>query len=228
MKLEKEIEKIILSLEENGFEGYLVGGCVRDMLRGFVPKDFDIATNANPEEIRKIFKKSYINNDFGTVTVISSSKEGKREIQITPYRTESDYSDKRRPQNVYFVKTIEEDLKRRDFTINAIAFNPKKGIVDPYNGKKDIEKKIVRAVGDPKERIAEDALRMMRAVRFFATLDFTLEKETEKSIAENADLLSHISQERIRDEFVKIIMSSKAKEGVEKLRKLGLLKEFLP
>ncbi len=232
MKLPKEVEKIIEALEKHGYEGYAVGGCVRDILRGVSPEDFDVATNALPEEVEKIFKKSFSDNKFGTVTVFTgSSEKNLKEVQVTTYRTEEEYKDRRHPQKVNFVKNIEEDLERRDFTINAMAIRKEAhgyGIIDPFNGKGDIEKEIIRAVGDPQERIAEDALRMMRAARFSCSLGFSIEKETEKAIKENAKLLQDISEERIRDEFVKIIMSSKAVEGVEILRNLNLLKQFLP
>jgi len=229
MQLPKEVKDIISTLEGGGFEGYLVGGCVRDLFRGVKPEDFDVATNAKPKEITKIFKKSYSDNNFGTVTVLTEKKEKNlREIQITPYRVESNYKDKRHPEEVKFVEDIKEDLKRRDFTMNAIAFHPEKGVIDPFKGKKDLEEKTIRAVGSAKERFSEDALRMMRAVRFSATLGFKIEEETRKEIKKNAHLLSKISAERIRDEFVKIVNSKRAKEGVEELRKLGLLKEFLP
>lgn len=229
MKLPKEIENIIYELEENGFEGYAVGGCVRDILRNTEPEDFDIASNAKPEEVGRIFKKNYSDNNFGTVTVFTcAKKKNLREVQITPYRTESDYKDQRHPGKVEFVQDIKEDLKRRDFTINALALHPRKEIIDHFGGREDLEKKLIRAVGNPEERFSEDALRMMRAVRFFSTLDFEIEEKTKKAIKENAHLLSKISSERIRDEFLKIINSKKAKEGVESLRKLGLLGVFLP
>jgi len=229
MRLPKEIENIINKLEKEGFEGYAVGGCVRDLLRGKDPEDFDIATDAKPEEVVKVFPKSYSDNKFGTVTVFTSSKKNNlREVQITPYREEDEYRDKRHPEKVEFVKDIKEDLKRRDFTMNAMALHPKKGIVDYFEGEKDIRRKIIKAVGDPGERFNEDALRMIRAVRFFATLGFAIEKKTRDEIKKNAHLLSRISEERIRDEFLKIINSKRAKEGVEEMRVLGLLKEFLP
>ncbi len=238
IKIPEEVEKIIEKLQSQGFEGYPVGGCVRDVLRGASPEDFDIATNALPQDVQKIFKKSFSDNKFGTVTVFTKAKqENLKEIQITTYRTERNYKDARRPESVNFVKNIEEDLKRRDFTINAMALkkikNKKEGktsyeIVDPFSGEKDLKNKIIRAVGDPQERIGEDALRMMRAIRFSASLGFKIEKETKEAIKKNAHLLSKISKERIRDEFIKIIMSKRATHGIEDLRKTDLLKVFLP
>ncbi len=229
MEFPKEIENIIRKLEGCGFEGYVVGGCVRDILMGKEPKDFDIATNARPEEVSKIFKKSFCDNNFGTVTVFTGSREEKtKEVQITTYRTEENYKDQRHPESVTFVGNIKEDLQRRDFTINAVAVSLDGEINDPFGGQKDLEKKIIRTVGNPKERFCEDALRMMRAVRFSCSLNFSVEEKTEKAIEENAHLLENISSERIRDEFVKIIMTPRAAEGVESLRKLNLLERFLP
>jgi poly(A) polymerase/tRNA nucleotidyltransferase (CCA-adding enzyme) len=232
MKFPEEIKKIVTTLESNGYEAYPVGGCVRDMLMGKKPADFDIATDAKPEDVKNIFKKSFSDNNLGTVTVFTGAKEKiLKEVQITTYRTEGVYKDKRRPDKVNFVKDIKEDLKRRDFTVNAMAIKLKGDsfeIIDLFNGKKDLEKKVIRAVGDAKERFSEDALRMMRAIRFFSSLDFTIEKKTEEAIKENSHLLEKISNERIRDEFVKIIMTDNAERGVEMLRKLGLLEIFLP
>ncbi len=233
MKLPKEVKKIIKTLADNGFEGYAVGGCVRDIIRGVKPSDFDIATNAKPEEVKKIFKKNFSDNNFGTVVVFTESKEDYlKEIEITTYRTERDYEDKRRPNEVNFVNNIEEDLKRRDFTINAMAVSLEeegnRSLVDPFGGQEDLKNNIIRAVGNPEERFSEDALRMMRAVRFSSSLGFNIEEETKKAIKNNSHLLKEVSNERIRDEFVKIINSKGATEGVENLRKLNLLKKFLP
>ncbi len=229
----KEITEIMESVKKNNFECYVVGGCVRDLLSGKKPKDYDMATSAKPEEVLRIFKNSYLNNDFGTVSiVVNSKKEGIKEVQITTYRIESEYDDKRHPENVSFVNNIEEDLKRRDFTINAMAVDISSAeeikLIDLFNGQDDLKKGIIRAVGDAKERIAEDALRMMRAVRFYSQLGYKIEKETAEAIKKNSHLLQNISKERIRDEFVKIILSEKAAEGVEKLRELNLLSQFLP
>jgi len=252
MFIPAEIKKIIKKITEQGFEAFVVGGCVRDLLRGAEPEDWDITTNAAPEKLTALFPKSFCENKFGTVTVLTGSKSPKlKEVEITPFRIEAKYSDKRHPDMVEWAKTIEEDLARRDFTINAIAisynlkletYNLTKEtknkssklqaasykIIDPYNGQEDLKNKIIRAVRQAKDRFSEDALRMLRAARFAATLGFDIEKETAKAIKENSALLSEISQERIRDEFLKIIMSDRASDGIELLRELGLLKYILP
>jgi len=236
MRIPEEVKFVISQLEKAGFEAYIVGGCVRDLLRGVEPEDWDIATNAKPEEIGKIFLRSFADNNFGTVTVLTGSKNQKlKEIEITPYRIDEKYTDKRHPDKIKWAKTIEEDLARRDFTVNAIAIcstcHVEQGrgrIIDPFNGQKDIENKIIRAVGNPEDRFSEDALRMMRAVRFATTLNFKIEKKTAQAIKENAHWIRVISKERIRDEFLKIIMAEKASEGIELLRELGLLKYIIP
>ncbi len=231
MTIPKEVKIIIDKLKKQGFEAYVVGGCVRDYLRGVEPEDWDITTSAKPEEIKKIFPKSFYENKFLTVTVQTSSKNPKlKEVEITTYRSEAKYTDKRHPDEIKFAKTLEEDLDRRDFTINAIALSSKKEIVDPFKGQKDLENKIIRTVGDPDERFDEDALRMMRAVRFAATLSapitggWRIEENTASAIKKNSSWIQAISKERIRDEFLKIIMAENAADGIELLRKLGLLK----
>jgi len=234
MEIPKEVKDVIEKLKKAGFEAYVVGGCVRDFLRGEKPKDWDITTNAKPTEIRKLFPKSFYENRFFTVTVLTESKDPTlREIEITTFRKEAKYTDKRHPDFIEFAKTLEEDLKRRDFTVNAMALkieDSKFEIVDLFEGQKDLKNKIIRAVGNPKERFSEDALRMMRAVRFAVTLgkDWKIEKETERAIKENAIWISAISKERIRDEFLKIIMSKEAAKGIELMRKLQLLKYIIP
>ena len=223
MDIPKEVKSIINKLKKDGFDAYLVGGCVRDLLLGVEPKDWDIATLANPKQIQKIFPKSFCDNEFGTVNV-----EG---VEITPFRTEEKYTDKRHPDSVKWVKTIEEDLSRRDFTINAIAIriqNSEFRILDLFNGREDIKNKIVKAVGDANKRFSEDALRMMRAVRFSVQLGFAINSKTQQAIKENKGLLKAISKERIRDEFLKIIISSNASQGIEILRELGLLFYIIP
>jgi poly(A) polymerase/tRNA nucleotidyltransferase (CCA-adding enzyme) len=234
MEIPKEVLEAVEKLKENGFEAYIVGGCVRDFLRGVEPEDWDVTTNAKPEEIMKIFPKSFYENRFLTVTVLTGSQNAKlKEIEITTFRKEAKYTDKRHPDFVGFAKTLEEDLARRDFTINAMALkieNGKLQIVDLFNGKEDLKNKIIRAVGDPRERFSEDALRMMRAVRFSVTLGegWKIEEKTKEAIKENAFWISAISKERIRDEFLKIIMSERAAEGIERMRQLGLLKYIIP
>ncbi len=222
----ESVERILEALENSGFEAFLVGGCVRDLILNKKPKDWDITTNANPEEMQEIFPDSFYENKFGTVGVkTEDADETLKVIEITPYRLESEYSDNRHPDTVTFSKNIKDDLSRRDFTINAMALS-KGHLVDLYKGQEDLEANIIRTVGNPSERFAEDALRIMRAVRFSAELGFTIESETSKAIYESANLLANVSRERIRDEFVKIIMSPNPMIGVVMLQKLGLLKHI--
>lgn len=232
MKIPQEVKNIIEKLKENNYEAYIVGGCVRDLLLGREPKDWDITTNAKPEEIQKIFPESFYENKFGTVGVkTNSEEENLRVVEVTTYRVESKYTDKRHPDEVKFAEKLEDDLKRRDFTINAMAINSGKSdfqIVDFFNGQKDLEKRIIRAVGNPDERFNEDALRMLRAVRFAVELDFEIEPKTFAAIQKNAGWLEAITKERIRDEFEKIIMSEVPEAGVELLRETGLLKFIIP
>ena len=241
MEVPGEVKFVIDKLKKKGFEAYIVGGCVRDFLRGVGPQDWDVATNAKPTEIGKIFPRSYADNKFGTVTILTGSEDPKlKEIEITPYRIESKYTDKRHPDEVKWAKTIKEDLARRDFTVNAIAINLQLTtynlqLIDPFNGQQDLKNKIIRAVGNPEDRFNEDALRMMRAVRFAATLEekavpgrWQIEESTGQAIKKNAKLLQVISKERIRDELMKIIMADRAAEGIDLLRELGLLKYIIP
>ena len=234
MIIPKEVKFIINQLKKKGFEAYIVGGCVRDFLRGVEPEDWDVATNAKPIEIGKIFLRSFVDNKFGTVTVLTGSKNPKlKEIEITPYRIDEKYTDKRHPDKIRWAKTIEEDLARRDFTINALAGCLTPGvkqveIIDPFEGQKDLEAKIIRAVGKAEDRFNEDALRMIRAARFATTLNFKIEEKTAEAIKKNSPWLQAISKERIRDELMKIIMSERAAEGLELLRELALLKYIIP
>ncbi len=236
MLIPKEIKTIIEKLKKAGFEAYIVGGCVRDILRKAKPEDWDIATNAKPKEIQKIFSNSFYENKFLTVTVQTKSKEqALKEVEITTYRSEAKYSDKRHPDEVKFAKTIKEDLSRRDFTVNAIALDiqgARHQIQDIFSGQKDLKARLIRAVGDSQKRFSEDALRMMRGVRFSTTLNgsgiWQIENKTAQAIKKNASLFQEISKERIRDELMKIIMSERAAEGIELLRELGLLKYIIP
>lgn len=205
MEIPSEVNRVMNKLEESGFEAYIVGGCVRDFLRDIKPKDWDITTNAKPEEIQKIFPENFYENNFGTVTVITKSEDQTlKTIEITPYRIEGKYTDKRHPDEIKFAKTLKEDLSRRDFTVNAMAFDGKK-IVDPFGGQKDLEEGTIRAVGKPQERFSEDALRILRAIRFANQLDFEIEPKTLEAIKKEGHLLAVISKERIRDEFLKIV-----------------------
>lgn len=208
MKLPKDVEYIIDQIELNGYEAYVVGGCVRDALLGKEPHDYDICTSATPDEMLKIFKDDRIvptGLKHGTVTIIINGTG----YECTTYRIDGDYSDGRRPDNVQFTKDLYEDLKRRDFTINAIAYNPVSGLIDPFNGCSDIKDKIIRCVGSPTDRFNEDALRIMRAIRFSAQLGFDVEEETRKEILNYKQYkkLKKVSVERIREEFCKILMS---------------------
>lgn len=192
--LPKNVENIIGSLEEHGFEGFAVGGCVRDSLLKKTPKDWDITTDALPEDMKKIFKKTFDTGiAHGTVTVLMDGVG----YELTTYRIDGNYSDGRHPDSVSFSKSLSEDLCRRDFTINAMAYSNKKGIVDLFDGRKDLQNGIIRAVGDAKKRFDEDALRMLRAVRFAAQLGFKIDDDTFAAIKEKAKLLSKVSKERI-------------------------------
>jgi poly(A) polymerase/tRNA nucleotidyltransferase (CCA-adding enzyme) len=238
-KIPKQVKEVLEKLTQNNFEAFVVGGCVRDLIVDRTPKDWDVTTNAKPEEVQKLFADSFYENEFGTVGVktepfIKNGKEGREHdvIEVTTYRIESKYSDRRRPDEVKFAETLEEDLSRRDFTMNAIALKleEKKDfeIIDPYDGQKDIKNKIIRTVGDAHERFDEDALRMMRAVRFHAELGFEIEKETLKAIKKNAKHLERIALERIKDELTKIILSDNPSEGVDMLHETGMLNYIIP
>lgn len=241
-QIPEEVVKCLKALESADFEANLVGGCVRDLVLSEVeglgrePKDWDIMTNATPEQIQKIFPDSAYENAFGTVAVKTRSKNQKLKIiEITTYRVEGKYTDKRHPDEVKFAKTVEEDLSRRDFTINAMALKikgEKFELADPYGGREDLKNKIIRTVGEASQRFNEDALRLMRAVRFSAELGLSsgwrIENETEAAIKKQAGLLEMIAKERIRDEFVKLIMADDAMKGIEKLEELGILKFIMP
>ena len=234
-KIPPQVSHVTETLQKAGFEAYLVGGCVRDMVREANPTDWDITTNATPEEIMPLFEETHrvvYENDFGTVFLVNEDEDTTsptREIQVTPYRLETTYSNKRHPDQVEFSTSLEDDLKRRDFTINAMAYDPQEGkLVDLYNGQKDIKDKVIQTVGDPHERFNEDALRMMRAVRFTAQLNFGVSHETREAIGAHAQSLTQISVERIRDEFIKMIGSSHPMEGLLLMEKLDLLQYIIP
>ena len=227
----EEVSRITETLQNKGFQAYLVGGCVRDLVIGKKPKDWDVTTNAKPEEIQALFPKTFYENDYGTVGVVSeeTSDETLRVVEVTPFRIEGKYSDGRRPDTVHWSDKLEDDLKRRDFTINAIAYDPYKGqLIDPYKGQSDIKDKVIRTVGEPAERFSEDYLRMLRAVRLSTELGFTINAGTEKAIKDNAERLGDVSRERVREEFSKIIMSDKPMNGVILMEHLGVLKHIVP
>ncbi|MEX0649653.1 MAG: HD domain-containing protein [Candidatus Andersenbacteria bacterium] len=228
MNLPPTVISILQTLSSAGFEAYAVGGCVRDLLLKKQPKDWDVATSATPEEIQRVFPKNFYTNAFGTVTVLTdSSEKALQEIEVTTYRIESEYSDQRHPDQVRFTSNLEEDLARRDFTINAMAMN-ETAVIDPFGGQQDLEQKLIRAVGNPSERFSEDALRLMRAVRLAAQLEFGIEPGTLQAIKQYAESISAVSHERVRDELVKIIMSSRPELGMNLLRETGLLAFILP
>lgn len=229
LEIPSEVKVVAKKLAENKHESYLVGGCLRDLLMDRTPHDWDLATSATPAELQKIFPDSVYENQFGTVGVKTNSENPDLKIiEITTFRKEGRYTDKRHPDEVSFAKNIEDDLARRDFTVNAMAWSPKRGIVDPFGGEKDLKKKIIRAVGEPAERFNEDALRLMRAVRFSAQLDFDIEKETLAAIKKSAGLIEFIAKERIRDELSKLLIADKAAEGIVVMQETGLLKFVLP
>lgn len=208
-----------------------MGGCVRDLLLGKTPKDWDVTTNALPEQIISLFPDTFYENEYGTVGVVNekAKDETLKVIEVTPYRTEGKYSDRRRPDSVSFDANLEDDLNRRDFTINAIAIDFEENrVVDPHNGQKDLDSRIICAVGNPAHRFEEDGLRILRAVRLSAELDFRLDSKTEGAIKNTANLLDEIAKERIRDEFVKIIESKRPMEGLILAQRLGILAHIAP
>lgn len=238
---------IASTLKKEGYEAYLVGGCVRDLLLNRPPKDWDLTTDATPEQIQATFPNSFYENDFGTVGVVSEVADPTlKVVEVTPYRTDGEYGDKRRPDSVIFGTSLSEDLKRRDFTVNAIAMSigdishvtvsretvtcemVEYSLIDEHGGVIDISRKVIRAVGSADERFKEDALRILRAIRLATELGFDMDSDVEKAIVANGELLRHISTERIRDEFSRVISSSQPAKGLEHMRRLGLLKYFLP
>jgi putative nucleotidyltransferase with HDIG domain len=231
----QSVLNIYNKLQTNGFEAYFVGGCVRNIILKRKVKDWDFTTNATPEEMLKIFPDGFYDNKFGTVGVPIENE--KQVIEITTFRTEKEYGDNRHPKNVTWGKTIEEDLQRRDFTINAIALRFSSGdkkepsafeIIDPYEGQKDLERKIVKAVGDANIRFKEDALRLIRAVRIATELSFVIEENTWNKIKEDATLIKNVSNERVHDELLRILKSDNPYEGIMLLNDSGLLHQIIP
>ena len=217
-------------LNENGFQAYLIGGCVRDLILGREPKDWDITTNATPEQIQGLFEETFYENNYGTVGVVTQSENPKlKVIEITPYRVESGYSDARRPDEVRFSDSLSDDLKRRDFTVNAIAYDPAtKELVDEHGGREDLKRRVIATVGDANERFREDALRTLRAIRIAAELDFAIDGSTAEGIVKNAAQLAKISRERVRDELLRILMSPRPMQALYIAQKLGTLKYIIP
>ncbi len=224
MEMPKEAEYIIKTLEDNGFEAYIVGGCVRDFILKRKPEDWDITTSAAPMEVKRLFERTYDTGiEHGTVSVVINSKS----FEVTTFRIDGNYIDFRHPETVTFTKSIEEDLSRRDFTINAIAYNNERGFQDPFDGRGDIDRHIIRGVGNADKRFKEDALRMLRALRFSAQIGFDIESETMKAIFDNAPLIKNISMERIRDEFLKLLNSDRPQK-TEDIVLTGLSDYFFP
>ena len=223
--MEQIARKICTRLREHGHIAYFAGGCVRDMVRGLAPKDFDIATDAPPEMVQKIFPRTYaVGALFGVIVVV----ENEMNFEVATFRSDDAYIDGRRPIAVHF-STPEEDAKRRDFTINGMFFDPAKDeVIDFVGGRADLGKKLVRAIGDPAQRFAEDRLRMLRAVRFATVLDFQIDEQTWKALVANAKRITEISAERVRDELVKIFLSSNRLRGWDLLDQSGLLGVVLP
>ena len=222
INLPPKVEYIINKIYENNYEAYIVGGCVRDAILGLKPHDYDITTSAPPDAIIDIFKGFRCIEtgiQHGTVSIVIE----KDIYEITTYRIEGEYKDHRRPESVDFTNKLEEDLKRRDFTINAMAYNEKEGLIDLFGGKEDIESRVIRTVGNTYDRFNEDGLRMIRAIRFSSKLDFQIEEDTLKAIYDNANIIKDISLERITDEFSKIILSDNP-ENIIYLFKTKILK----
>ncbi len=220
----QDVGYIIEKLNENGFEAFIVGGCVRDSILGKLPCDWDIATSALPSDVKRLFKKTYDTGiKHGTVSVSVNDSL----YEVTTYRIDGHYTDSRRPDNVSFTSELKKDLARRDFTVNAMAYNPNTGLIDYFDGLRDIEQRQLKAVGDAGTRFLEDALRMLRAVRFSAQLGFSIEKNTFGAIVENAGSIKNISKERVREELNKILVSPRTSD-FNKLYHSGLLAHIMP
>jgi tRNA nucleotidyltransferase (CCA-adding enzyme) len=217
-------ENIIRTLEDHGHEAFVVGGCVRDCVLGLKPQDWDITTDAKPLEVKRLFTRTVDTGiKHGTVTVLLPDGA----YEVTTFRIDGKYSDGRHPDSVTFTPSLEEDLKRRDFTINAMAYSDSRGLKDLFGGAEDLKAHVIRAVGDPEERFHEDALRMMRAVRFAARFGFEIEDDTLRAISELHELLSKVSYERIRDEFTKTLLTDNP-DYIKLMRETGLTHVFMP
>lgn len=227
IKLPESVKDILKKFDEAGYEIYIVGGAVRDVLMGKIAHDWDFTTNATPEEILKVVEGGLYNNDFGTVFSPNPDDPDKPH-EITTFRKEEGYSDARHPDKVSWGKTLEDDLSRRDFTINALALDKDFKLIDYYGGQIDIEAKIIKSVGDANERFSEDALRMMRAIRIASELGFIIEDKTFEAIKNNAPLINKIAKERIKEEFFKILASPNPYDGMILFRNSGLMQEIIP
>ncbi len=224
IELPEKVKYIINTLSAAGYEAYAVGGCIRDSILGRTPQDWDITTSARPSQVKELFSRTIDTGiQHGTVTVMADH-EG---FEVTTYRIDGEYQDARHPKEVIFTGNLIEDLKRRDFTINAMAYNQENGLIDAFDGLGDMERKVIRCVGDPKERFTEDALRMLRAVRFGAQLGFSIEENTRAAIGALAQNLKKISAERIQAELVKLLVSDHPEE-VRTLYETGISGEIFP
>ncbi len=230
LEIPSEIRALHKTVKDAGYEAFLVGGCVRDLIIGREPKDWDITTNATPEQIQALFEETFYENSYGTVGVVTQSENPKlKVVEITPYRIEGKYSNARHPDEIRFSDNLHDDLERRDFTINAIAYDPATGeLVDEHGGRDDIGRKVLVTVGDAHARFEEDALRMLRAIRIAAELEFAIDGTTMVGISGNAAQLEKISKERIRDEFSRILLSSTPLTAIYMAQKLGILKYVMP
>ncbi|HEV8656186.1 MAG TPA: HD domain-containing protein [Candidatus Limnocylindria bacterium] len=230
LKVPKDVERVVEKLTATGHAAYVVGGCVRDAIRGIDPQDWDVATDATPDEIQKLFARSLYTNRFGTVVV----RSGDHEVEVTTYRTEAGYTDHRRPDHVAFTDSLHEDLSRRDFTMNAMAWRPPRDgtpggeLIDPFGGQRDLAARVLRAVGEPEERFREDALRMLRAVRFATLLDMRIDEQTVLAIRRNAHLAETLSGERINQEITKILSAPHPSVAFRMLSDVGLLALICP
>ena len=229
LRVPRDVERVVEKLSEAGHDAYIVGGAVRDAIRGVDTNNWDIATSATPEQVQELFRRTLYLNRFGTVTV----RSGDHDVEVTTYRTESDYKDHRRPERVAFTDSLVADLSRRDFTINAMAWRPAKDgtageLVDPFGGQRDLASRTLRAVGDPDERFQEDALRMLRGVRFATLLDMRIDEPTVKAIRRNAHLAETLSGERINQEITKIMGATRPSVAFRMLSEVGLLAVLCP
>ena len=230
LNVPEEVLELCKTVRSAGFEAYLVGGCVRDLLLWRTPKDWDVTTNATPSQIQSLFTETFYENEYGTVGVVTASEDPRlKVVEVTPYRIEGEYSNARHPDDVRFSDTLSDDLKRRDFTVNAIAYDPMGDrLVDEHGGKDDLERRVIAAVGDAGMRFREDALRTLRAIRLAAELDFAIEAQTVTGIVENAAQLAKISRERVRDEFLRIIESPRPMQALYMAQKMGVLRYIVP
>jgi len=226
-KIPGNIIEVLNIINNNGYEAYIVGGSVRDLILNKKPNDYDITTNAKPNKIKELFKDYktvLVGEEFGTVLVIFKGDE----VEITTYRIESGYTDKRRPENIEFTLNLKEDLSRRDFTINALAYHPEYGLVDYFGGLEDLKEKKIKTVGNPYNRFNEDGLRLLRCIRFSSQLNFAIEDNTFAAVIENSENIKNVSSDRVRDELFKILLTEKPSEGIKLLNNSNLLVKILP